>query len=142
VQTQAQLNRLESSVNRLSALLGQQGLMGQPCLIFSLNLFKAHGVNNQSAQSGFMQCLVQFRASMTSPVQSNLNLCKAQQCKDKSPAGEISLKGPSESKNGFNKCLAVGFASKLAPNNCTKWILDSRATDHMTVIKAYLEIIG
>jgi hypothetical protein len=35
-------------------------------------------------------------------------------------------------KNRFNKYLAVGFASKLAPNNCTKWILVSRATNHMT----------
>jgi hypothetical protein len=97
-QTQAQLNRLESSVNRLSALLGQQGLMGQSGLIFAPCLFKSH---DHLSRSGFMESPIKNVSFFTSPVQSNMDLCKAQQCTDKSPVGQISLKGLSESKTGL-----------------------------------------
>jgi hypothetical protein len=36
------------------------------------------------------------------------------------------------SSNSENSCLTIGFSTKNYPNNCTPWILDSGATDHMT----------
>jgi GAG-pre-integrase domain len=62
----------------------------------------------------------------------SINSFKAQH-ENRSPNnGELCLEDRPESTNEFNKCLAVGFAPNMAPNNYTKWILDSGATDHMT----------
>jgi hypothetical protein len=93
-------------------------------------------------QSGFNSIPYSFKSpsfnssNHVSPTRSNVTLENesrpAQQCTNKNPAGLINLKCRPESPNNKNKCLAVGFAPKLVSNNCTKWILDSEATDHMT----------
>jgi hypothetical protein len=66
---------VKSSVNRLSALLGQQGLMGQSGLIFAPCLFKSH---DHLARSGFMESPIKNVSFLTSPVQSNMDLCNVQ----------------------------------------------------------------
>jgi hypothetical protein len=43
--------------------------------------------------------------------------------------------------NQNNLCLTIGFSTKNAPQNYTKWVLDSSATDHITENQSLLIII-
>jgi len=103
---QAQLNRLESNLNRITSLLDQQGLMGRSGFV-------------TSTSSLFSQSQIQIGKGPES-VENKGEMSQGQKQGEKRP----------EIKS--NKCLAVGFAPKQIPNNRTKWILDSGATDHMT----------
>jgi hypothetical protein len=101
--------------------------MGQPSFIYlPINPIKARSEYRSPNNE-----LCSEEPEPTNKPISRLVKIKAQR-ENKSPTGELCLKDRSESPNELNKCLAVGFAPKMAPNNCTKWILDSGATDHMT----------
>jgi hypothetical protein len=123
--TQAQLNRLKSTVNCLTKLLGPQGLMGQLGFIYPINSFKA--------QSEYRSPNKKLGSSNPEPTNNLISPVKIKaQHVNNSPTGKLCLEDRLELPNVLNKCLAVGFAPKIAPMNCTKWILDSGATDHMT----------
>jgi len=92
--------------------------MGQPGFIYPINSFKA--------QFEYKSPTGKCPANPISP----LVKIKAQHVNN-SPTGKLCLEDRPELPNVLNKCLAVKFVPKLAPTNCTKWILDSGATDHM-----------
>jgi GAG-pre-integrase domain len=127
--TPTELNRLESlesTVNRLTQLLGQQSLMGQLGSVNSINSSNSvtthNEINNPNEKLGSECC--------TAPKSNNsISLVKI---KAQHVNNSLTCRMWPELPNVLNKCLVVGFAPKIAPTNCTKWILDSGATDHMT----------